>query len=61
MKRNHAYGIAAAAVLSAAAVTQTICPVQASAAVMRQTTVYDGVTVGPVEIGGMTKEEAKRQ
>ncbi|MBO5278087.1 MAG: VanW family protein [Lachnospiraceae bacterium] len=60
MKRNHAYGIAAAAVLSAAAVTQTICPVQASAAVILQTTVYDGLTVGPVEIGGMTKEEAKK-
>lgn len=58
MKKNHAYGITAAVLLSAAAVTQTVYPVQAARVVMNQTTVYDGVTVGPVEIGGMTKEEA---
>lgn len=56
MKRNHAYGMAAALVLGAAAITRTICPVQAEDTV--QTEMYDGVKIGPVDIGGMTKEEA---
>lgn len=60
MKKNDAYGIAAAVVLSAAAVTQTVSPAQAAQMIMNQSTVYDGVMVGPVDIGGMTKEEAKQ-
>lgn len=58
MKKNHAYGIAAAVVLSAAVITQAIDPVQAAAS--SQTIVYDGVKIGPVDVGGMTKEEAKK-
>ena len=57
MNKNHAYGMAAAIILGAAAITQTTYPVHAEAVI--QTMVYDGIKVGPVEIGGMTKEEAK--
>lgn len=58
MKKNHAYGMAAAVVLSAAVFAQMIYPAQAAAS--SQTVVYDGVKIGPVDVGGMTKEEAKK-
>ena len=57
MNKNHAYGIAAAIMLGAAAIIQATYPVCAEEVI--QTAVYDGIKVGPVEIGGMTKEEAK--
>lgn len=50
--------MAAALVLGAAAITRTICPVQAEETA--QTVMHDGVKIGPVEIGGMTKEEAAK-
>mgnify|MGYP002512618284 CR=1 FL=1 len=59
MNKNHAYGIAAAIMLGAAAIIQATYPVCAEEVI--QTAVYDGIKVGPVEIGGMTKEEAQAQ
>lgn len=58
MRKNHACGLAVAVLLCTAAITRTIYPAQAADA--SQTVVYDGVTIGPVEVGGMTKEEAKQ-
>ena len=58
MKRNHAYAMVASVVLSVMAVTGTaVCPAYATES--SEAVVYDGVKVGPVEVGGMTKEEAK--
>ncbi len=61
MKRNHAYAMVASVVLSVTAVTgTTICPAYAAeTSEASEPVVYDGVKVGPVEVGGMTKEEAK--
>lgn len=57
MKKKYAYGIAAAVILSAAAMTQMVYPAQAES---DQMIVYADTMAGPVEIGGMTKEEAKK-
>ncbi|MBP3543684.1 MAG: VanW family protein, partial [Lachnospiraceae bacterium] len=60
MKKNHALGIAAAVFLSAAAITLSGYPVQAAQPVKSQTTVYNDMTIGPVDVGGMTKAEAEQ-
>jgi len=61
MKRNHAYAMVASVVLSLTAVAGTaVCPAYAAeTSEASEAVVYDGVKVGPVEVGGMTKEEAK--
>lgn len=58
MKKNYACAVAAALVLSVAFAPPAAFPARA-AAELPEEVVYDGVKAGPVEIGGMTKEEAK--
>lgn len=60
MKKNHALGIVAAVFFSAAAITLSGYPVQAAQAVKSQMKVYNEMTIGPVDVGGMTKAEAEQ-
>lgn len=57
MKKNRAIGIVAAVLVSAAVMTLSGAPAQAADSRM---TVYKEMTIGPVDVGGMTKAEAEQ-
>lgn len=57
MKKKHALGAAAALFVSAAAILASEYPVQAAGSRM---TMYQEMSIGPVDVGGMTKAEAEQ-